>query len=196
MRYHVLVGPAVAYVLLSSAAPAQASNDLFGNDQRVRVPQIATAAADSVADHVVFAARPSSTFGHSYVVVGATTARGYRHRTVILGFYPATGADDVLSVLAGTWGGVGNTSLDIRPPTVAFRLAISQAERRKLQRWTRQMRVSWRHFDLVRRNRNHLVGRVARSMGLVVRADGAQSPEAFVRALDALNAERAGRIAR
>lgn len=66
-------------------------------------------------------------------------------------------------------------------------------EHRKLQRWTRQVQETWRHFDLVRRNCNHLVAHVARSLGLAVPTDAAQSPEAFVRALEELNADRADR---
>jgi hypothetical protein len=182
--------------LLLLAASAQASIDLFGGDHRVRAPQFAAAPADAVSYHVVFAARPSSAFGHSFIDVGAMSARGHQHRTVVFGFYPAAGSDDVLSVLAGTLGEVGYTSFDVHRPTAAFRLEISEAQHRKLQRWTRQVRDTWRHFNLVRRNCNHLVGHVARSLGLVVPADATQPPEAFIRELKDLNARRAGRDSR
>jgi hypothetical protein len=196
MLFRAPVFVAALHGLLSLATPAWASIDLFGGDHRVRAPQIAAAPSDAVSYHVVFAARPSSTFGHSFIDVGAIAPGGRRHRTVVFGFYPAAGADDAISVLVGTRGEVGYTSLDIHRPTVAFRFPISEAKHRKLQGWTRHVQETWRHFDLVRRNCNHLVGHVARSLGLTVPADSAQSPEAFVRELEGLNAQRAGRSSR
>ena len=181
----------VAAMVIGPTAAA-ASVDLVGGQDRVQAPRIVDASAAVAAHFVEFAARSSTTFGHSYVQIGTIGSSGVSRRSVVFGFYPRTGADDALSVLSGTPGAIGFTRRDLaEAPSVRYRVTITAPDHHRLIGAVGHWRQTWRHFDLVRRNCNHLTGHVARGLGLAVPADAAQSPEAFVRELEALNDGRA-----
>lgn len=136
--------------------------------------------------YVEFLARPSQYFGHSYVQVGRIDRAATARTTATVGFYPKS----VKSVFDAP-GTVTATPSDLRAtPSVRYRVAVSERTFRKTVALVNKLPDTWQRYDLVGRNCNHLVGRIARQIGLGDPGGYADLPENYVRSMRAANGGR------
>jgi len=182
MKWYYLTLIVAAAGFVYSGADAQASRRA-SVESRVAAHRAAGAGRDY---YIEFLARPSQYFGHSYVRLGRIDGSGKAHAGVTAGYYPVN-AD-------AAFGGpslVTATRDDLHAkPSVRYRVAVSGRTYRKTSAMIARLPLTWRRYDLVSRNCNHLVGAIAGKIGLSVPGDYADVPESYVRALHAANAGR------
>jgi hypothetical protein len=148
----------------------------------------ARTAAKSSTHFVEFLARPSQYFGHSYVQIGTIGANGKARANRTVGFYPA---GNYTKDVFGVRGSVTATAPDLRSVSTArYRLAVSRATYVQAVAYVDRLPQTWRRYDLLDRNCNHMVGAIAQGVGLNAPGDHLDTPENYVRALKAQNGGR------
>jgi hypothetical protein len=162
----------------------------FSSYERTYPPRIIAVTAEARSFYVEFRARDEvGGFGHSYVTLGAINAVGEVRETVIAGFMPKSADDDYWSQMGvPVTGLVGMVRSDfIRRPNARFRIAISEAKYYRVLRKIYSLRETWTTYELVVRNCNSFVSRIADTVGLHVPMVTAQFPVHYVAELRALN---------
>jgi hypothetical protein len=148
-----------------------------------------SAVTKSSSDYFVeFLARPTGAFGHSFVRLGMTDKTGHVTTTNTLGFYPV---DKTGNAVFDAPGVLTHRKLDLASQsTVKYRVLVIKSSYLKTLRATELMKKAWVRYDLIGHNCNHLVGQIARGLGLNDPAEYADTPENYVRALKAQNGGR------
>jgi hypothetical protein len=160
------------------------------NDPPAHVHASSRSAMTEVSKHyfVEFLARPTQAFGHSFVRFGVTDKAGHDSTTSTLGFYPV---DKTGNAVFDTPGVISHRKRDLASQsTVKYRLLVSKSSYLKTLRTTQLMEKSWVRYDLIGHNCNHLVGQIARVLGLNDPGEYADTPENYVRALKGQNGGR------
>jgi hypothetical protein len=168
----------------------QAARPAIAKYERAYPPRILEASADAAAFYVEFRAREEAgEFGHSYVTLGTIDATGRLHQTTVVGFLPQAADDDRWSRFGLPVAGlVGITQSDLaRHPHARFRVTISRAQYFHLQRQIRNLRRTWKTYELLVRNCNSFTGEIAASVGLRTPMVTVQYPVRYVTDLRALN---------
>jgi hypothetical protein len=154
-------------------------------------PRMLAASAGATAFYMEFRAREEADgFGHSYVTLGEMDAGGATRQTIVAGFLP-DGADSDRWSKVGlpVAGSVGVTRSDLAGQHHArFRVPISRAQYVRVVQKIRHLRRTWTMYELLLRNCNSFVGRVAGAVGLRTPMLAAQYPVRYVAELRSLNA--------
>ena len=137
---------------------------------------------------VEFMARPTKAFGHSFVSLGFAGKSHQYKTTKTLGFYPTDTAGHAIFDSPGV---VTHRKLDRASlSTVRYRVLVSQSSYLKAMHATKLMERSWVRYDLIDNNCNHMIGQIARELGLKDPGEYADTPENYVRAMKAINGGR------
>jgi hypothetical protein len=127
--------------------------------------------------------------GHAYMIAGKILDSGRNVREHHFGFSPeSNGMRGNLESLIGTPGSIGPQPLDFKMPTlVQFKVRLSAAQYRQLERALRRSRTRVPPFRLLSVNCNYFAGYMARSVGLRAPADTLKHPADYVVGLAQLN---------
>ena len=128
-------------------------------------------------------------FGHSYVRLGSTDISGRMQQTVVVGFLPKSADDDRWSKFGLPVAGlVGATRSDFaRRPRVRFRVVISRTQYFRVLQEIRNLRRTWKTYELVLRNCNNFAGQIAITIGLHAPMLTMQYPVRYMGELRTLN---------
>jgi hypothetical protein len=168
------------------AAVILAALSLASGNAQARPRLEPAAMAQTPAYLIEFAARPTQAFGHSYVRLVSVGRDGREHVDETAGFYPAS-AKQVFD----TRGIVTATKADLTSrPSVSYRVAVSAKTYAAASSYVRRLSQTWKRYDLTGQNCNHMIGDVARTVGLTSPGDYDDLPENYVRSLRAQNGGR------
>ena len=104
------------------------------------------------------------------------------------GFYPV---DKTGAAVFNSPGVITNRKFDrASRSTVKYRIVVSKSSYLEAMHATKIMKKSWVRYDLVDHNCNHMIGQIARGLGLKDPGEYADTPENYVRALKAQNGGR------
>ena len=171
-----------SYVILAVVCACSASSTAFARKHN--------SAANPPAPHyfVEFLARPSQAFGHSFVRLGVIDEQSRERTTKIAGFYPV---DKTGQNVFNAPGIVTSRPADkASQSTAKYRVLVSENSYLSAMKEAQKIKKTWVRYDLVGHNCNHLVGAIARNLGLAAPSDYADLPENYVHALQARNAGR------